>query len=90
MDIDDYQATAADTVQFNQENENEVISICLLGLSGEVGELATEYKKKIRDGESYQSFREKIIEEMGDIMWYLSSIATHEDIEFSEVLKKMN
>lgn len=88
MDIDDYQATAADTVQFNQENENEVISICLLGLSGEVGELATEYKKKIRDGESYQSFREKIIEEMGDIMWYLSSIATHEDIEFSEVLKK--
>lgn len=87
MDIDEYQVTAANTIQFNQDTGNEEISIYLLGLSGEVGELATEYKKKIRDGESYQSFRNKVIEEMGDIMWYLSSIATYEDIELSEILQ---
>lgn len=87
MDIDDYQVSAAETIQFDKDNTN-AISIYLLGLSGEVGELSTEYKKKIRDGESYQSFREKVIEEMGDIIWYLSSIATYEDIELSEILKK--
>ncbi len=87
MDIDEYQAKAAETIQFNN-NSNDAISISLLGLSGEVGELSTEYKKKIRDGENYKLFREIIIEEIGDVMWYLSSIATHEDIEFSEVLRK--
>ena len=87
MDINDYQARAADTVQF-EKNSDQAITISLLGLSGEVGELSTEYKKKIRDGESYKIFREKIIEEIGDIMWYLSYIATHEDIEFSEILEE--
>lgn len=93
MDINEYQAKAAETLQFDRSS-NEAVSISLLGLSGEVGELSTEYKKKIRDGDSYKIFREKIVEEMGDIMWYLSSIATHEGIEFSEILhnnvKKIN
>ena len=86
MDINDYQAKAAETFQFDKSSE--AVTISLLGLSGEVGELSTEYKKKIRDGDSYKIFKEKIVEEMGDIMWYLSSIATHEGIEFSEILKK--
>lgn len=85
MDIDKYQARAAETSQFNR-NSTDAISISLLGLSGEVGELSSEYKKKLRDGDNYKIFREKIIEEIGDIMWYLSSIATYEDIEFSEIL----
>lgn len=85
MDINDYQVKASDTSQFDT-NTDEAKSISLLGLSGEVGELLTEYKKKIRDGDSYKIFREKIVEELGDIMWYLSSIATSEGIELSEVL----
>jgi len=87
MDVNDYQAKASDTSQFDKHT-NEALSISLLGLSGEVGELLTEYKKKIRDGSSYKLFEEKIIEELGDIMWYLASIATHEGIELSEVLNK--
>lgn len=87
MDINDYQANAVETQQFNS-NSSDAISISLLGLSGEVGELLTEYKKKKRDGESYNMFKDKVIEEIGDIMWYLSSIAAYEDIEFSEILEK--
>lgn len=87
MDINEYQARASDTAQFDK-NKDEAISISLLGLSGEVGELLTEYKKRIRDGDSYKIFREKLVEELGDILWYLSSIATCEDIELSEVLNQ--
>ncbi|NQY88658.1 MAG: nucleoside triphosphate pyrophosphohydrolase family protein [Colwellia sp.] len=87
MDINEYQANAVGTQQFDSKTE-QGITIALLGLSGEVGELLTEYKKKMRDGESYNMFRDKVIEEMGDIMWYLSSIAAYEDIEFSEILKR--
>ncbi|MGH1432561.1 MAG: nucleoside triphosphate pyrophosphohydrolase family protein [Neptuniibacter sp.] len=86
MDFDEYQAEAAGTFQFNSGvTESKMISI--LGLSGEVGELATEYKKVIRDGDSYKIFREKLSEELGDILWYLSSIATQEDILLSDIAK---
>lgn len=87
MDINHYQISAVETQQFDSDSPN-AISIALLGLSGEVGELLTEYKKKIRDGESYNTFKDKVTEEIGDIMWYISSIAAHEDIILSEALEK--
>jgi NTP pyrophosphatase (non-canonical NTP hydrolase) len=87
MNIDEFQVHAADTMQFDKATE-KALSVALLGLSGEVGELSTEYKKKIRDGDNYKIFREQIIEELGDIIWYVSSIATIEDIELSTVLSQ--
>jgi len=86
MDINEYQTNAVGTQQFDTKADKG-ISISLMGLSGEVGELLTEFKKKLRDGESYNLFREKVVEEIGDIMWYLSSIAAHEGIELSEALQ---
>ena len=84
MDIDDYQARAAETFQFEPGKEQSKM-ISILGLSGEVGELATEYKKQIRDGDNYKLFKDKLTEELGDIFWYLSAIASQEDILLSEV-----
>jgi NTP pyrophosphatase (non-canonical NTP hydrolase) len=87
MEIDEYQAAAADTIQFDIGNEQAKL-ITLLGLSGEVGELSTEYKKQVRDGDSYKIFKEKLTEEIGDVLWYLSSLATMEDILLSDVVKE--
>lgn len=86
MDINDYQAQATDTMQF-EKSSDKAISIALFGLSGEVGELATEYKKRLRDGDNYKIFKEKLMEEIGDIMWYLSSIATIENMQLSDALE---
>jgi NTP pyrophosphatase (non-canonical NTP hydrolase) len=86
MEVDEYQAEALETMQFERDSD-KAKQITLLGLSGEVGELSTEYKKQVRDGESYKIFKEKITEELADIMWYLSSLASLEDILLSEVLK---
>lgn len=44
MEANEYQKQAEDTIQFDKETE-DARSIALLGLSGEVGELSTEYKK---------------------------------------------
>jgi len=86
MNIDEYQALAAETMQFDKDDDT-ALSIVMLGLNGEVGSLSTEYKKKIRDGDNYALFREKLIEELGDIIWYLTSIATIENIPLSEIVK---
>lgn len=85
MDVDVYQAEAAETIQLKDDVE-KARQISLLGLSGEIGELSTEYKKKLRDGDSYKIFNEKIAEELGDIFWYLSSLASLEGISLSQVL----
>ncbi len=86
MEVNEYQEQAESTIQFDKKAE-EARSIALLGLSGEVGELSTEYKKKLRDGDSYKVFRQKIVEELGDIIWYVSTLATLEGIELNEVLR---
>ena len=41
----------------------------LLGLAGETGELLSEYKKHLRDGDSHLLFRERVAEELGDLLW---------------------
>lgn len=87
MNVDDYQVQALETIQFDP-NDKTARSIVMLGLSGEVGGLSTEYKKNIRDGESYTIFRDKLTEEIGDIIWYISTLASIEGISLSEILDK--
>jgi len=86
MNFDEYQRKAAATIQF-QLNSNDGKFITLMGLAGEVGELATEYKKQQRDGSGYTVFKEKLKEEIGDILWYLSAIAEYENLSLSDVAK---
>ena len=44
----------------------------VLGLAGEAGEVADVVKKSIRDGESRPV---RFVEELGDVLWYLTSLA---------------
>ena len=48
----------------------------LLGLFGEVGTLLSALKKKQRDRESFVGYEQTVIEEFGDILWYLSNISS--------------
>lgn len=54
-----------------------------LGLLSEIGELAGEAKRVIRDdeGEITSKRKDNMIAELGDIMWYLSAISHERDSE---------
>ena len=58
-----------------------------LGLPGEAGEAADKFKKIIRDKDGIISKedREEIVKELGDVMWYVSTIAKYLDVPLSEV-----
>lgn len=60
-----------------------------VGLGGEVGELLNEIKKMYRDDNSQinKDRLEKIVKEMGDVMWYLTGIANKLDINLETVLE---
>ena len=89
MELNEYQRLANQTDQQpekeNLEADPRSIMIPLLGMAGEVGELLGEHKKWLRDGESYRLFPERVKEELGDLLWYLSNVATKHGLTLEEV-----
>ncbi len=87
MDFHQYQLKAKETDQVPGQDEKSII-VPLLGLAGEAGSLLTEYKKHLRDGEAYRIFKERISEELGDILWYVANIATKADLNLEDVVQE--
>lgn len=85
--FNEYQVKAQDTDQ-NRANEEKGIEIALLGLAGEAGSLLAEYKKRLRDGAAYRGFEEQVSEELGDLLWYIATIATRYGHNLDEVADK--
>lgn len=51
------------------------LRLAVLGIFGELGSLMSEIKKGVREGPSYTSFRETIVEEAGDLLWYFAALS---------------
>jgi NTP pyrophosphatase (non-canonical NTP hydrolase) len=84
MDFKTYQKKANETDQSKIDGV-EGVHIPLLGLAGETGTLLTEYKKRLRDGESHKLFPTQFKEELGDILWYVSNIAHKLDLDLEDI-----
>jgi NTP pyrophosphatase (non-canonical NTP hydrolase) len=57
----------------------------MLGLASETGELLSEYKKHLRDGEAHHLFKERVSEELGDLLWYIANVASKFGLTLDEV-----
>ncbi len=84
MDLETYQERAKRTDR-NPATDEKGMVIPLLGLAGEAGELLTEYKKFLCDGESHVLFKERFAEELGDLLWYLTNVATKFGLSLTEI-----
>ena len=73
MDIREYQEKAERTINYGL-NFNEQVSNLCMGLAGETGEVIDIIKKCFYHGHKLD--KEKLTEEIGDVMWYLTNIAT--------------
>lgn len=56
-----------------------------LGLTGEAGEVADEVKKCLYQGREWDA--EKIIEELGDVMWYVALMAEYFGASLDSVME---
>lgn len=82
MDLNEYQKRAAAT---DQRDDPTDLRIPLLGLAGEVGELVSEYKKRIRSDSFHSGFEAAINEELGDLLWYIAAVARSANLSLSEI-----
>jgi len=84
MDFREYQEEALKTDYIPAENDTKII-VPLLGLAGEAGELLSEYKKYLRDGEAHKLFPERVAEELGDLLWYIANLSSKFDLNLEQI-----
>jgi NTP pyrophosphatase (non-canonical NTP hydrolase) len=82
MDARQYQRLSKRTM--NGTGSIDIANFCM-GLAGETGEVIDYIKKGLFHG--HELDRQKIIDELGDVLWYVSAIATAcDDISLNDVL----
>ena len=83
MTINEYQKLAM--VTLNPEiPENQLMLNACLGLSGEVGEVNDLIKKHVFQGHPLN--KEDLINELGDIAWYLAEAETALGVDLEDIL----
>lgn len=84
MEFAAYQDEIRSTDQRPGTNESDLV-VHLLGLAGEAGSVAAVYKKRMRDGDAYGAWRKEMRDELGDVLWYLSTIASKLGLRLDDV-----
>lgn len=84
LDFPTYQILAKETAIYPLDKE---IVYPALGLNGEAGEVAEKIKKVYRDGGSFKDPEtiEAIVKELGDVLWYVSAIASDLGVSLNTV-----
>lgn len=92
MKIEDYSTQAISTM-LNSHDITDMDATLLsqvFGLVGESGEVAEKFKKLIRDkqGKISEEDKQEILKELGDILWYVNSVAISLGSSLEEVARK--
>ena len=88
MDFKEYQEKSRKTAVYPNQGKNFVYTT--LGLVGESGEIAEKIKKVYRDGDGSISDEKRIEleKELGDVLWYLSQMATELKLSLDDIAEK--
>lgn len=93
MTFDDYQKQAITTDLYDgtmQDVADHAFIEKALGLVGEAGEFADKLKKVIRDkdGQLNEEDKAELVKELGDVLWYLSSVSQYLGVSFNELAQQ--
>lgn len=84
MTVNEYQKLAMTTLNPALDKKDVLIN-GVMGLCGESGEAIDIVKKHLAHG--HELDRESLINELGDVAWYLAETATALDVSLEEVLE---
>ncbi|MCY4136400.1 MAG: hypothetical protein OXG30_16035 [bacterium] len=86
MDLNEYKQRSAETDQM--DDQEEAVKIALFGIAGEAGSVVSEAKRWSRDKGLSQGLEENMKEELGDLLWYMASLARRLNIDLDEVMEE--
>jgi NTP pyrophosphatase (non-canonical NTP hydrolase) len=84
VEFAEYQRRSRRTAEYPRE---AWLAYPALGLAGEAGEVAEHAKKAIRDdgGEVSDERRAAMAKELGDVLWYVSQLATELELDLGKI-----
>lgn len=91
MDLKTYQTQALLTDQVPGTSDDEsadALIVPMLGLAGETGQLLSEYKKHLRDGAAHRLFKDRVSEELGDLLWYIANVASKFGLDLDQIAER--
>lgn len=85
--LDHYQEDAGTTAVYPNAGEGQAVGInyLVLKLNGEAGEIAEKWAKHYRGDYAEGTARDLILAEIGDVLWYVASLATEFGIPLSHL-----
>ncbi|NQV00435.1 MAG: nucleoside triphosphate pyrophosphohydrolase family protein [Parcubacteria group bacterium] len=88
MDFKEYQEKSRKTAVYPDKDNNFIYTT--LGLVGESGEIAEKIKKVFRDGDGTitDEKRKELNKELGDVLWYLSQMASELKLSLDDIAEK--
>lgn len=90
MTPNEYQEAAARTLvrgdQIQIDSWDARILWNAIGISGEAGEVCEQVKKMIFHEQGLD--RDKLASELGDVLWYVSALATCLDLKLEDIMAK--
>lgn len=97
MTINEYMVRAHETAVYPEDDQMKAIAYLILGLTGEAGETANTFKKYLRGDMSHENGKidpvkldemfHKILDEIGDVLWYVAELCTTIGIPIEEVAR---
>lgn len=85
MDLPEYQQKTEETAVYPDEDAIEYLA---LGLNDEAGEVAGAFKKYLRGDYDEDEFRDRLVGEAGDVLWYWTRLLDECDLDAKEVMEK--
>lgn len=87
METRDYELMASRTINLKLNHPNQLLNAAL-GLCGESGEFADLIKKGFYQGHGLdETQREKLIKELGDILWYVNLASKLLDTSLAHIMQ---
>ena len=78
-----YQTDASRTLAASRKLDNITLAMGGLGMAGETGEVVDLIKKVVAHG--HELDQQKLIEELGDVLWYIAALCTLMGVPLEEV-----
>lgn len=87
--LNEIQESICDQIVRDLSDKSNLVlkSIMISGLAEEAGEVAGLYKRELRDlpKDRLRCTREHYVEELGDVLWYLTGAAAVQGIDLQEL-----
>lgn len=83
----EYSRAAEQTDQLVRKPKDHALLLAV-GLFGEAGSVLAELKKEQREADAYPAYRNRLVEEIGDCLWYLARLSAVLTASVLEVMGK--